>query len=78
MSQMSEILVLSYRLKRGDKFLCFTLFLNFQELLISLQLHVQLRWCLDQTEHFEWTSDKSKLNIAGVKSFLDHVTYEDT
>ena len=29
--------------KRGDKFLCFTLFLNFKELFISLQPDVRLR-----------------------------------
>ena len=38
--------------KRGDKFLCFTLFRNFKELFISLQPDVQLSWGLDQNVAF--------------------------
>ena len=38
--------------KRGVKFLCFTLFLNFTELFISLQPFVRLRWGLDQNVAF--------------------------
>ena len=39
--------------QRNDKFLCFTLFLNFKELFISLQPDVQLRWDLDQNVAFQ-------------------------
>ena len=38
--------------KRGDKFLCFTLFFNFNELFVSLQPDVQLRWGLNQDVAF--------------------------
>ena len=38
--------------KRGDKFLCFTLFRNFIEFLISLQPDIQFRWGLDQNVAF--------------------------
>ena len=38
--------------KRGDKFLCFTLFLNFTELSISLHPDVRLRLGLDQNVVF--------------------------
>ena len=34
--------------ERGNKFLCFTLFLNLAELFITLQPDVQLKWGLDQ------------------------------
>ena len=36
MSRISRILILRYK-RKGDKFLCFTLFRNFNELFISLQ-----------------------------------------
>ena len=36
----------------GSKFLCFTLFLNFTDLFISLQLDVWFRWGLDQNVAF--------------------------
>ena len=35
-----------------DKLLCFTLFLNFTELFISLQPDVRFRWGLDQNVAF--------------------------
>ena len=38
--------------KKGDKFLCFTLFFEFIELFISLQPDVRLRWDLDQNVTF--------------------------
>ena len=38
--------------KRGDKFLCFTLFLNFKELFLFLQPDVRLRWDLEQNVAF--------------------------
>ena len=38
--------------KKGDKFLCFTLYRNLKELFISLQPDVQLRWGLDQNVAF--------------------------
>ena len=38
--------------KSGDKFLCFTLFLNFSELFISLQPYVRLRWGSDHNVAF--------------------------
>ena len=48
---MSEILILSYKLKE-DKFLHFTLFLNFKELFISPQPFARLRFGLDQNAVF--------------------------
>ena len=42
-----------FQAKRGDKFLCFTLFLNFTELFVSLQPDVGLRWDLNQNVSFE-------------------------
>ena len=38
--------------KRGGKFLCFTLFLNFTKLFISLQPDVRLRWGLNRNVVF--------------------------
>ena len=38
--------------KRGDKFLCFTLFLKLNEVFISLEPDVWLRWELDQNVAF--------------------------
>ena len=38
--------------KRGEKFLCFTMFLNIKELFISLQPDVRLRWGLNQDVAF--------------------------
>ena len=38
--------------KIDNEFLCFTLFLNFTELFISLQPDVRLRWPLDQNVAF--------------------------
>ena len=40
------------QVKRGDKFICFTLFLNFTELFISLQPYGPIRWGLDQNVAF--------------------------
>ena len=47
MNPMSEILILSYKLK-DDKFLRFAMFLSFKELFISPQPYVRLRFGLDQ------------------------------
>ena len=38
--------------ERGDKFVCFILFLSFKELFISLQPDARLRWGLDQNVAF--------------------------
>ena len=67
--------------KRGDKFLCFTLFLNFTELFISLQPDVRLRWGLDPKCSILNVqviyNEKSNLNIADMWLIsLDHVTYD--
>ena len=53
MSLMSVILMFELQAKRGDKFLCFTLFLNFTELLICPQPDIRLKWGLDQNVAFQ-------------------------
>ena len=44
---MSGSLILSYGTGLGNKFVCFTLFLNLRELFTSLQPDVRLRWDVD-------------------------------
>ena len=43
---------------KGHKCLRILLIFNIQELVISLQADVRLRWGLDQTVAFKWTSDR--------------------
>ena len=72
MRRMSGIMILNYRLtaKRGDEFLCFTLF---KSLWFRTSKNYSYLWCpivemgWIKMKHFQWTSDlfeKSKLNIA--------------
>ena len=81
MSRMSRYINFEIQAWRGDKFLCFTLFLSFKELFISPQPDVRLRWGLDQNVAFKmdkWFIFKktTKLKIANMWLIpLDCVTY---
>ena len=69
----SDVMNIDFELqaKRGDKFLCFTLFLNFSELFISLQPHIHLTW-VRINMYFIWTSDLyQEIKI----KYCQHVTH---
>ena len=78
-SQMLEILILSYWLTNRSKILMLYTVFNFEKGFISLQPDIRLRWVLDQNVTFKWTSDLHwKLKFVNMWLIpLDHVTFTE-